>query len=822
MEYPEQPVRLSQASQGPLMRWLRWLALYPLFAALGLSAVGVAVAWYVLGLSLPQLAGEAELAPLAAPVAISSDQFGVPAIQAENRLDAIRALGFVTARDRLFQMDLLRRKSAGRLSELFGTMTVAADTQARRYGYVHVAEAELGKLPPEHRQYLSAYAEGVNAFISQAKALPFEFTLLNYRPEPWQATDSLLVVLGMSEVLAEGMEAEERMLTVMDRTLPADVLAFLTPDTDRFTDSLYGSKPSWRPAQAIPVTSLEKLLAQANGAQALASAITLREFVVGSNAWAVSGQKTQDGRALLANDMHLPLSVPNIWYRAEINDGHLHSAGFILPGTPLMVTGSNGHIAWGNTNLTGDFLDLVSLEINPDNPEQYKMGGHWQNFGHRKEWLKVKDAPGQPLDIVTTSWGPLATAPLLGQAVAIHWTALDEDAVNVGLFDVQQAKTLAAALDSVNHIGGPQLNVLLADDHGHIAWTITGKLPKRVGMDGSISRPWTVGKVGWDGYVDEHQLPRELDPADGILVSANDRRLGKDYPYVIGHQFVPGFRAYQISQRLKQMQEPDEWGLFNLQLDTEMAFYRFYQHLALSLLTPQAIAEQPSLQELRAYLWAWNGRADTDSLGFALLQQFRRQLAHTVITPFLAACKKADQNFAYSWLYVDTPLQALLTAKNPRLMPDPAHYKNWDAFILAQLTQSGQQLKAKLPDTRLAELPWGKLNKAQFAHPIFGTIPLLGQWLNMPEDELAGCGGCVRATSPHFGASERLVVSPAHLDAGLLNMPGGQSAHPLSPNYRDQQSYWVQGLPTPLLAGAGQNKLLLKPGAGQAPKPVNP
>jgi penicillin amidase len=213
---------------------------------------------------------------------------------------------------------------------------------------------------------------------------------------------------------------------------------------------------------------------------------------------------------------------------------------------------------------------------------------------------------------------------------------------------------------------------------------------------------------------------------------------------------------------------------------------------------------------LRDYLLAWNGKADTESLGFALLVQFRQQLAKSVFTPFLTAAKQADKDFEYSWTYIDMPLQTLLTEKPISLIPD-SHYADWNAFILRQLTESAAQLKAKYPDKPLAELTWGNVNKAKVKHPFSGTVPLLGWLLDMPENELSGCAACVRVTGAAFGASERMVVSPAHLDEGILHIPAGQSAHPLSPYYRDQQAYWVQGLPLALLTGTSQHSLVFKP-----------
>ncbi|OYV15312.1 MAG: penicillin amidase [Methylococcaceae bacterium NSP1-2] len=769
--------------------------------------------------SSAQLDGEVSLNKLSAPVTVNSDGYGIPVIHATTRLDAVRSLGYLNARDRLFQMDLMRRKNAGRLAELFGQIALDSDIKARTYGFYRLANVIGNKLPAEHKAYLQAYADGVNSFISTTKTLPFEFTVLGYQPETWQIEDSILVALGMFDMLTAWTEEEERMLTVMEKTLPADIVAFLTPDTDRFTDSLLHNAPSARPIKPIPVAALHAALAPSRRVgnaflptNMSTNYVQLRDFFVGSNAWAVSGAKTHDGRAILANDMHLGLSVPTLWYRCEMNIGKARIAGVMLPGTPLLIAGSNEFIAWGSTNLSGDFLDLVSLEINPDNANEYKVGNDWQAFENIGESITVKGESPQQITVKHTIWGPVAPQPLLNKSVAIHWTALDSDAVNMGLMDLEAAQSLEQAVSIVNRAGGPQLNMLFADNSGHIAWTLMGKIPKRYGNDGAVSRSWANGNIGWQGYIDADELPRQINPPEGVLVSANDRRLGTQYPYTIGRQFADGYRAYRITQRLNELTAINEWSLFALQLDTESEPYRFYQQLALSVLSPKLIAQQPELGELRDYLLAWDGKANTDSLGFALLVKFRQQLAKSVFTPFLTAAKQADKDFDYSWTYIDVPLQALLTEKPASLLPD-SHYADWNAFILGQLTHSAAQLKAKHPDKSLAELTWGNVNIARVKHPFSNAIPLLGWLLDMPENELAGCAACVRVAGADFGASERMVVSPAHLDEGILHIPAGQSAHPLSPYYRDQQAYWVHGLPISLLTGKSQHSLVFKPDA---------
>ncbi|MGZ5620609.1 MAG: penicillin acylase family protein [Methylobacter sp.] len=791
---------------------IRKIILYAVLTLASVAAIIIGGGFWFLHNSMPQLDGTVKLDRLTADVRVNTDAHGVPVINAANRNDAVRALGYVTARDRLFQMELMRRKSAGRLAEIFGDMALDSDIKARTYGFHREAKAIFKKLPPNHQRYLQSYADGVNSYVTESGKLPFEFTVLRYRPEPWTPEDSLLVVLGMCENLTAWEERGERMLTVMEKTLPEAAMRFLTPDTDFYTEQLQKQVESLRPAQAVPVDALATALAgQTTDKTPMAQLVQQSDFMVGSNAWAVSGKLTGDGRAILANDMHLGISVPNIWYRIELNYGDAHTAGLILPGTPLLIAGSNRHIAWGATNLSGDFLDLVKLDINPANPDQYRVGEQWQRFDEYPETIVVKGGETKQIVVKQTRWGPVAAQPLLDRPVAIHWAALDADAVNFNLFDLEQGETLEQAVKIVNSTGGPQLNILLADDKGRIAWTLMGKIPKRFGNDGLTSRSWADGNVGWSGYVEPDDLPRVIDPPEGILVSANDRRFGKNYPHVIGHQFGNGYRAYKITQQLTQMPKIGEWAMFNLQLDTESEFYVFYQQLALNSLTTEAIAQQPDLAEVRDYLLAWNGRADVDSLGFALLVEFRKQLIEAVFKPLLSASRDADKNFNYAWTYIDTPLQTLLTEKPLQALPDAAHYRNWNDFILGQMKHSVQQLQAQHPNVALMELNWGMQNKTKHMHPFSKALPILSDFLDMPSEALPGCAFCVRATGPGFGASERLVVSPGHFDDAILHMPGGQSGHPLSPYYRDQQNYWLKGLPMLLTAGKPEHALLLQP-----------
>jgi penicillin amidase len=615
-----------------------------------------------------------------------------------------------------------------------------------------------------------------------------------------------------------GDETAERMLTIMETVLPPAVVAFLTPDTDAYTTVLTGGPDSHRPIQPIPVQALAALRrAPVPTPQQSGRRLPLYDVLAGSNAWAVNHAKTVDGRAILANDMHLQFSVPNIWYRVALRYGKTDIAGVLLPGVPLIVAGSNGHVAWGMTNSNSDVLDLIRLEINPANPEEYRTPGGWKRFEVVSEVIQVKGSKPQLTEVKHTIWGPVRPQPLLGAPVALRWTALQPQAVDIGLLHMDQATTLPEAIEISSRLRGPPLHVLIADQQGRIAWTSSGRIPVRQGFDGSVSLSWAHGGVGWQAYIPPEMLPRIIDPAPGFLVTANNRLLGKAYPYVLGHNFAHSYRAYHISQRLRAMDRLTEQDMFRLQLDTTSHFYDFYHQLALAVLPETAPDAPPLFAALRQHLRAWDGQATVESVGFALLVRFRALLLTDVFAPFLGQCQEADAEFSYVWRNQETPLRMLLTARSPDLLPVPEQYATWEAFIRGKLLDSLQQLQNEYRVSSPEQLTWGRINTAYIVHPLAEALPVLGRLLNMPQEALPGCTYCIRTTRADWGASKRLVVSPGHLTQGILHMPGGQSGHPLSPHYRDQHRFWVQGKPLPFLPGLPIHTLILRPATQQMP-----
>ncbi len=769
----------------------------------------VAGLWGVMTLraSLPVLDGAAPVDGLAAAVSITSDEYGVPTIVAESRTDAFRALGYVTARDRLFQMDLLRRSTAGQLAEIVGQAALSNDIKQRRLGLRQAARAIYDRLPPDQREAVDAYTQGINSFLAQAPAWPPEFLLLGYTPQPWHQADSLLVVLAMFQTLSL-YEDDERMRTVMAKALPSSVMSFLLPDVDLYTHAVLHQTDPDRFHVSIPVKELAAMRRFPDFDDSRSAEVIREKPAVGSNGWVLAGDRADGGRAMLANDMHLDMTIPNTWYRVRLRYEDVDMTGLVIPGIPAVVVGTNGHVAWGVTNIEGDFVDLVRLDLNRDDPNQYKTPNGWRRFEGRREVIAVKDAPDEIVYCIDTVWGPVAEQPLLGHKVAVRWTGFDPDAVDIGLFHMDGARTVSDAVEVMNRAKGPANNVLLADAEGHIAWTFTGKIPIRRGFDGSVSVSWADGEKGWAGYVPAEELPRIIDPPSGFIVSANQRMLAQ-YPYTVGHSFVGGYRAYRIAEQLRGIREAQEADLFRIQLDTKSEVYEFYRRIAREVLTDEAVRSNPGLAPLRRVVDAWDGHANIDSVGYDFLIQFRDVLARSIFMPLLERCLAEDRQFTYVG-GMETPLRALLTARVPELSPNGQGGDAWRSFLIDALERSWQELHDHY-GVSPENMTWGRINRLQIQHPLSGALPGLSWLLDMSDSESPGCDSCVRVLSGRVSATERLVVSPGRAEQGILHMPGGQSGHPLSPHYRDQQQAWSRGTALPFIGSPSPHTLTLVP-----------
>ena len=496
----------------------------------------------------------------------------------------------------------------------------------------------------------------------------------------------------------------------------------------------------------------------------------------------------------MANDMHLPLSVPNLWYQAALHYDDVNIRGITLPGFPLIIAGSNGSIAWGFTNAQADVLDLIVLTKHPQDDQHYKTPTGWQAIEIRTEIIKVKNEKDHVIKIRRTIWGPVSPKLLMGKEVAIQWTAFYPEAVDLDLVNLTEIRDLDAAISLFNQAGMPVLNVMLADNKGHIAWTLTGKIPHRINFDGSTSLAWGSGDIGWRGFVPADSYPQVINPPSGIMATANNRVLPLQHPFKYGHDFANSYRAARITKKLEAGDNFTVASMHALQLDTKSDFFVFYQQLALSVLSQQATSANPVLAKAKIAIASWDGFANANSIGFGLLVEFRQRLANTIFSSYVQQCRELDENFKYRWLKMDTPLRLLLANKLPDTLPGNEVFESWNDLILTTLTQVAENIEHRFPDTSLAELTWGEMKSFQLKHPFSHGNHWFSAILDMPEKPLSGCTYCIRVAKNDFAASMRFVVSPGDEDNMIQVLPTGQSGHPFSANYSDKFDAWVTGM----------------------------
>ena len=800
--------------------WLRWtLRIAGGLLILVVLVTFAAVLWIrsELRASLPQLDGQIAVAGLSSEVLIERDELGVPTLRASNRLDLARATGLLHAQERFFQMDLLRRRAAGELAELFGPPAVAADRDMRLHRFRRIAERNVEQSTSRERALLQAYADGVNTGLAALGSRPPEYLLLQANPAPWLPEDCVLVVLAMYTTLQSNDGARESSIGLMADLLPAELYEFLTPRGTEWDAPIVG-----KPLATPPVPGPEVVDLRRQGTEQTASrpgSEIASETVAGSNNWAVAGRRTFNGSALLANDMHLPLGMPNIWYRASFvwteSDSALEQnrvTGVTLPGTLSIIVGSNGHVAWGFTNSQGDWSDLVIIDIDPDDDERYLTPEGALTFERHEERIRVKGGPDETVEVVSTVWGPVLDRDHRGRPRVLRWIAYDPGAADMGILNLETAKGIEEAMLIANTSGIPTQNFVAADRTGRIGWTLMGPMPHRVGFDGSVPTSWASGVRRWDRPLALEEYPRVFDPESDRLWTGNNRVVGGEMLEQIGNGgSALGARARQIRDGLMLVERATPRDMLAVQLDDRALFLERWRDLALRTLTPEALAGNPRRAEFRRTIEDdWSGRASVASVGYRMVRAFRRFLAQQVFGTLTRACEQAGEDFNFfragQW---EGPLWKLVDERPVHLL-DPRH-RDWDEQLLAAVDEA---LDYFLDDseTSLATKTWGDRNTVRIRHPISRAVPPLARWLDVPAEPLPGDSDMPRVQSVGFGASQRMVVSPGFEHEGILHMPGGQSGHPLSPYYRKGHEAWAVGEPTPFLPGVPVHELLLQTG----------
>jgi penicillin G amidase len=793
-----------------MKRVVRWF----IASALVLVLVIAASIWFAMRSSLPRLDGKVQVAGLGAPVTIERDRDGTPTIKASTRQDLAFATGFAHAQDRFFQMDLSRRAAAGELAELLGPALLDTDKRFRVHAFRQVARAVIDDASAADRALLGAYVEGVNAGLADLSARPWEYQVLRAKPVAWRDEDSMLVAFSMYLNLNDSTGDEELARSRLREVLPAELFAFLNPLGTEWDAPIAGG--IWRaaPIPAPEVFDLRRLATQA--ALAPISRLTIDERpVVGSNSWVIAGTHTEDGSALLANDMHLGLRLPNVWYRARLMVEAAGAQtrdliGVTLPGLPVLVVGSNRRVAWGFTNSYGDWTDLIIVETDPADPTKYFVGDTTQTISVRRESIAVRGSASVAIEVQSTRWGPIVKRDAQGRPLALAWTAHHPSATNLRMLDFERATTVQALLASANTAGVPVQNVVAADASGAIGWSVMGRVPVRANYDSTQPSSWRSSGTGWVGWRAPTDYPRVLAPTSGRLWTANTRTIDAQtwlgFMGDGGHDL--GARGAQIRDSLFALQKATVADLAKIQVDDRALFLVRWRDLLLDLLNDAALAASPSRKQARELVEKWSGRASVDDAGYRIVRAFRLRVRKDVFDSLTAPARtKYPETVFAPGPQFEGPLWQLVTQRPEHLL-DP-RYRDWSEGLLASLDAALETLRTDCG--KLAECTWGRQNILQMRHPLSSALPFAARWLDMPAIPMPGDAAMPRVQGTQFGASERIVVAPGREDAGIFQMPGGPVDHPLSPFYRAGHEAWVRGEPQPFLPGPPLHRLELAP-----------
>lgn len=724
---------MNPSVPGRVIKYVNLAIALVLLAALAL------VYWYVWR-PLPQRSGTIT-AGVSAPVSVAFDRLGAPHIRAASLDDALFVQGYLTAQDRLFQMDALRRYSGGELAEVLGPGLLETDEESRRLRLRRIAEQAYGQLPDADRAAFAAYTRGVNAFIaSHLDDLPLEFTLLKYQPRPWSVVDSLLLCLHMFRNLTTTYRSE-----VIKNNLLAE------GDTAK-VNFLFPVRAGW-------------------------------ETQPGSNAWVIGGSHTASGKPLLSNDMHLEYSLPGIWYMAQIEAPGFNASGVALPGAPGIVVGHNQRIAWGITNLQFDVQDLYKEKID-DRTGRYQYQGQWEQARAEHELIRVKD--GKPVDLVTfvTRHGPILIASG-NDRLALRWTAAEPGVVQYPVLDIDRAQNWSQFTTALQRWGGPGSNFVYADVDGNIGYHAAGKLPRRTGYSGDVPVDGSSGKFEWDGFIPFENLPTAYNPPSGIIATSNQNPFPPDFQYTVNGNFAPPDRALQVRARLSARKDWKTADLLSVQKDVYSALGKF---LAAQMIASyeKRNARSPILDSAVTILKAWNGQMEKDQPA-PLIATLAYQHVRTAMAESASPTKASE----YEWQMAPAAVQKLLTER-------PAGwFADYDEMLLQAFLdamEEGRRMQGRDP----SRWRYGTYLKLTIENPVIHRVPWIGKYFDIGPIPMNGSPTTVKQTTLKLAPSMRMNADLGDWDRSLLNIQTGQSGQILSSHYRDQWDDYYVGRSYPM------------------------
>lgn len=759
-----------------------------------------------------------QLAGLTEVVTVRRDERGIPYIEASNDADLYFAQGYVTASDRLWQMDLQRRTARGELAEIFGQTALPQDKLHRTFGFGRMIDEVAAHLDPKFGAALTAYTKGVNAYIASLtdQTQPPEFRILQYKPRAWSEADSLAVGALMGEYLSSTWQLDvmrgglmalpkEKREALLPDTSPIDVLVVGNdskraqsgiPRRRRSAQALRpGGSPTVREGVTILAQLSELIETQRQSFELLGFAERTFETLQASNNWVISGKRSATGKPLLANDPHIPASAPNVWYQTELIAPGVHVAGVTFPGLPGIVIGHNERIAWGATNLGPDVQDVYIEKFDKDNPARYLTPAGWRDAEIQHEQIKVRKAfagtatDTQTVDVTVTRHGPIILERD-GTRYALRWTLLDPATLQTaGIFDVNRARNWKEFTAALSHYQGPTQNFVYADVDSHIGYYGAGRIPIRKSGDGSVPYDGSTDDGEWTGFIPFDKLPHVFDPPSGMIVTANQRVVGSDYPYFVSHVWASPYRARRILDLLSAKPKLTIDDFRRIQGDVysigNVNFARAAAKILTSASAPTAedgSSAGPLPGSLVSELATWDGLVAPDSRMAAIVSQMRAAFRQRIITAALGP----DLGRTYTWPESDVLLDRLITEQPREWLPKEfATY----ADLLKACYEDARQTLTKNLGADESRWTWGAQTKARFQHPL-AQAPLIGVQFTIPLFPQNGTGGSGATINVGASVSMRFIADLSDWDKSQNGIPLGESGWPNSPHWKDQLEDW--------------------------------
>jgi penicillin amidase len=756
--------------------------------------------------SIAQTSNELAMPGLHARVTVRRDDRGIPHIEAANDEDLYFAQGYVTASDRMWQMDLQRRTARGELSEIFGQATVGQDKLHRTYGFARILDEASANLPKAFEVPLNSYTKGVNAFIDSRtdQTMPPEFRILGYKPARWTNSDSLAVAALMAEYLSSSWQLD--MMRASMAVLPKEKRDALMPDISPLdvlvvgTDGTKRAQHTNTPIRSIDQGVLEQLAdmmkSQSESLERPGLKTPSLETLQASNNWVVSGKRTVSGKPLLANDPHIPASAPGVWYQTDLLAPQMHVAGVTFPGVPGIVIGHNENIAWGVTNLGPDVQDVFLEKFDKDNPTRYLTPAGWREAEIRHEQIKVRKGftdsttDTQTFDVTITRHGPIILEKD-GNRYALRWTLLDASTISSALFiDVNRARNWKEFTSSLSRYAGPTQNFVYADVDGHIGYYGAGRIPIRKTGDGTVPYDGSKDEGEWTGFIPFDKLPHSYDPPSGIIVTANQRIAGQSYPYFLGHAWAMPYRARRILDLLSEKPKLSTDDFRRIQSDVYSIGNVNFARTAAKILKSAPAAtgsgqNDEKLSQLISDLETWDGMMRADSRVAVIVSQMRGAFRSRILNAALGP----DLSKAYGWPESEILIDRVLAEQSREWLPK--EFASYADLLRASYEEARQNLTKSL-GTDETKWSWGGLVKSRFAHPL-AQAPLIGLQFTIapfPQNGTSGNGATVNVGS---AVSMRWIADPSDWDKTLSGVPLGTSGLPNNPHWKDQLDDWRNG-----------------------------